>query len=116
MSVNYVDKRLYPPKPEDVTQDFMKNILRTKFSHWRYEREYRSFVGLKEEENGHYFLEFSSSELVLKEVIVGCESDVTRDDVDDALSGHTPHVEAFKARAAFRSFNVVRNKNDAMWS
>ena len=49
------------------------------------------------------------------EVIVGDRSTITRADLAEALGDARDHVTAFKARPAFGSFDVVRNKNDALW-
>ncbi|MNN98719.1 hypothetical protein D3C81_2181770 [compost metagenome] len=52
---------------------------------------------------------------VLKEVIVGCNSDISRERVQKALAGLSSSVESFKVRPAFNSFTVVRNKNKGLW-
>jgi hypothetical protein len=61
-----------------------------------------------------YFAEFSDK-LSLKQVIVGAESTVTRQELAAALSDLAQTVEAFKARLAFRSFRVVRQQNPRLW-
>jgi hypothetical protein len=54
---------------------------------------------------------------LLKQVLVGAESQVTRSQVSDALGDHHgKNVEVFKVRAAFRSFQIVRNKNEKLWT
>jgi hypothetical protein len=93
----------------------MTQLLFTKFSHWSYEDEYRFFVALTDCENGFYFAPFSKS-LELKQVIVGPESDVTRAKLTEALGTLSQQVETFKARASFKSFRVVRNKNERLWA
>ena len=84
MKVEYQAKRL--PCPTNIDFDFMKKVLSTKFSHWKYEKEYRIFFDLdpSEEENGLYFSEFSK-DLDLKQIIVGCNSRLTRNDISKAL-------------------------------
>jgi len=111
--VNYVDLR--PPRPDVLDEAFMKRLLFTKFSHWQYEQEYRVFVQLEEEIDGLYYSEFSD-QLALKRVIVGDQSTITRAQVSDALDGLRNEVEVFKARAGFKAFKVVVNKNMAMWA
>ena len=49
-------------------------------------------------------------------MIVGVQSKVTRGDVAGALDGVETKVNVFKARASFESFEIVRNKNRAMWT
>lgn len=110
--VAYVDSRLPRPDVPDVA--FMKKLLLTKFAHWQYEQEYRVFVQLEEEIGGLYFSEFSD-QLTLKRVIVGDQSSISRAEVSGALGDLETGVEVFKARAAFKSFNVVRNRDETMW-
>ena len=65
-------------------------------------------------EGGLYFEPFTD-DLKPVEVIVGDRSTITRADLAEALGDARDHVTAFKARPAFGSFDVVRNKNDALW-
>ena len=90
-------------------------VLTTKFEHWSYEDEYRLFPQLQDREpSGHYFLEFDD-QVALREVIVGHRSAISRDDVAQALGPLAPQVKSYRARLAFRSFDVVRQKNDRLW-
>ena len=109
--VDYVDSRF--PVPAALDQEFMKRLYFTKFSHWKYEEEYRAFVSLDTMVEGHYFMDFSDVLLKLKTVIVGAESAIRRADVADALVGIDAGVETFKSRAAFKSFAIVRNMDDS---
>lgn len=111
--VTYVEKR--PPRPPTLDEAFMKHLLFSKFAHWYYEQEYRAFVHLDEEDEGHYFMDFSR-QLKLKEVIVGDQSALTRAEVAAAIRGVGSRVVAFKARAGYTTFNVVRQLNQAMWA
>ena len=52
----------------------------------------------------------------LKEVIVGSESRPSRGDISNALTQVPSRVDVFKARPSFKSFRVVRNKNEALWT
>jgi len=112
--VSYVNSRF--PKPENPkTESFIEKLLYTKFAHWSYEDEYRLYVALNDQENGLYFVSFSD-ELILKQVIVGSESSVARADVSNALKALSGSVEQFKARPAFKSFKIVRQKDDRLWA
>lgn len=110
--IDYVDRRLN--KPDTLDEAFMKKLLLTKFKHWKYEQEYRVHLGLEEEIDGFYFADFSEN-LLLKRVIVGSQSEITRAQISRALGGLSTNVETFKARADFSSFKVVRNENEALW-
>jgi hypothetical protein len=119
--INYVERRLKRP-PDFLAQTeakrhaFLLRLVTTKFHHWRYEGEHRLYVrlGTKEPDTGHYFFDFEK-QLVLREVIVGAESDTTRKQVRDELGSLASTVGAFKSRPGFSSFEVVRNQDRHMW-
>ena len=113
--VRYVSKRITCPPEIDLA--VMKKFLTTKFKHWSYEEEYRSFIALDPQvaENGLYFSDFSEN-LRLKTVIVGSRSSVTRERLNQALGELASKVVVFKSRPAFKSFRVVRNKKEALWA
>lgn len=95
----------------------MIKILSTKYSHWRYEREVRCFVHLTDppDADGLHFQEFGS-ELNLREIIVGSQSDVTRSELREAMGGLGATVSTFKARLSFKAFTVVRQRAEQMWT
>lgn len=118
--VNYASERLIA-KPSAMqsagaeAEAHVMEILTTKFEHWIYEDEYRVFPQLQEpDQSGLYFLEFDG-QVALREVIVGPRSSINRADVAHALGALAPQVQSYKARLAFRSFDVVRQKNDRLW-
>jgi hypothetical protein len=110
--VDYVKMRFQSPL--ELDEAFMKKLLVTKFIHWAYEEEYRIYVSLEDEREGLFYADFSDS-LVLRQVIVGAQSQLTRSQISAALGDLCDKVEVFKARAAFKSFKVVRNKDDSLW-
>jgi hypothetical protein len=121
LKVSYTKKRLTPrvhviegEAPENQKEMF--RVLTTKYLHWHYESEMRLFLGLndKDPDNGLYFADFADR-LVLKQVIVGHLSKVTRTDVRDALGDIANGVEAFKARLAFKTYTVTKQRKEAMW-
>lgn len=109
----YVKSRLTWPKIVD--ENFVQKLLFTKFLHWSYEDEYRVFLSLDTHIDGLYYADFSEK-LVLRQVIVGAEADIARTEVMSALGNLSTNTEVFKARAAFKSFRTVRNKNEALWA
>jgi hypothetical protein len=118
--VNYVSERLLA-KPSAMKSEgpeaeaHVMEILTTKFEHWSYEDEYRVFPQLQERDpSGLYFLEFDD-QVSLREVIVGPHSSLSRSDVAQVLGALAPQVQSYKARLAFRSFDVVRQRNDRLW-
>jgi hypothetical protein len=114
--VKYRSTRMPTPVGRDMVEADVDSLLLTKFSAWRYESEYRCFYRLDESihENGLYFEPFSPT-LKLAEIIVGDQSTITRAELAAALSDQQPNVTAIKARPAFGSFSVVKNRNSALW-
>lgn len=49
------------------------------------------------------------------QVIVGAELECSRDEIKEALDHKHSEVEQFKARAAFKSFRVIKNRKQSMW-
>jgi hypothetical protein len=114
--VKYRRSRLPVPTGRNLVGTDVDGLLLTKFSAWRYETEFRCFCPLNQNihEDGLYFEPFSA-DLKLAEVIVGAASTITRSELAVALGSENGHVETFKARPAFGSFSVVRNRNKALW-
>jgi hypothetical protein len=104
-------------EPKDLNEELMAALACTKYAHWRYEREFRAFVGLEERdaETGLYFAEFSEN-LRLTHVIVGALASIGRTEIDEAIGGLVPRPTVFKARLAFKSFRVVRNRDESLWN
>lgn len=100
-AVKYVEERA-------TSAENISELLTTKFSHWEYEEESRIFVELGEPENGLHYKNFSE-DLELKQVIIGSSSDSTRRKIVENY-GSKNGIEIFKARAAFKSFKIVRNR------
>ena len=109
-------KKWYADGDLEKEEKEMQKVLRTKFSHWKYEEEVRCFVNLEniDSDSKLYFMNFSN-ELVLDQVIVGSESGFLRKEIKDAIMEDYEHVTQFKARAAFTKFEVVRNRNPSLW-
>jgi hypothetical protein len=80
------------------------------------ESELRLFTALndKDADTGLFFAEFADR-LRLKEVIVGPLSKVTRADVEEALGDLGKKVTIFKARLAFKTYRVTRQRKNALW-
>ena len=98
-------------------EDTVLKFLSTKYSHWRYEQEVRSFIHLveRDSENPPFFTSFSDK-LKLQEVIVGAESKVTRAEVTEALGDLSSDVSIRNARLAFKSFRVTTQHDSRLCS
>jgi hypothetical protein len=104
-------------KKHAIDKAALMNFLFTKYAHWRYEAEARRFIDLKDSarEGGLYFAEFGN-QLRLASVMVGAQSAVTRRNLTDALGNLAPGVETRKARLAFGTFRVVRQRKEDLWT
>ena len=114
--VHYRRKRMPAPIDRELEGKDVDDILLTKFSAWRYESEYRAILRLSDSvrDGGLYFERFSES-LQLTQVILGDRSTVSRAQLAKALGSSQAHVESFKARSAFKTFSVVRNRDPKLW-
>src|SRR6266571_6404666 len=90
---------------------FVQDLLHTKYEHWAYEEEVRTFVKLDHSaiENGSYFYPFDSA-LALREVILGpvCELPIER--VRELAHSVYDQVSVIKSRLAFKWFDVVADE------
>jgi len=107
--VHYVKERLRVRG--EITEEIMLKFLTTKFEHWSYEEEYRLFLSLEEEEDGLFYANFSDN-LKLEQVIVGANSTITPSELFKAITDIIRELQVFKARPAFRKFEIVRNRNE----
>ena len=91
---------------------FMEDILIIKFSHWNYEQEYRRFEDLSptsptKKIGTFYYVDFSD-ELVLREVIIGINSPVTKNQLKGAI-GASPEIAVLKARLHDSRFAIEKS-------
>lgn len=119
MKVNYRSSRL-KLSPTDFLDPaafkrWMEAYASTKYLHWKYEQEHRVFVDISRLNRSGLMFQAIDNRIKLRQVIVGSRSVVTRKRVGDALRGFDYHVEAFKVRAAFSTFSMVRNKDETLW-
>ena len=88
--------------------DDINSVLWTKFTRWRYEKEQRRFVQLKEclSEGNLYFWPFGN-DLQLREVKVGSRCSIGRLKIEHCLAEIKGDVRLIKAREAFKTFRIV---------
>jgi hypothetical protein len=121
--VRYVANRISPNlkamrKFGPAAVSHMLDLLTIKFEHWHYEQEHRLFVKLDEKDarSGLYFFDFANiSDVVLSEIIVGAYSEISPEQIERALGRRSAKVKAHKARLAFRTFEVVEQRNQNLW-
>ncbi len=101
----------------DIKEDHLKKMIHTKYIDWHYEKEYRAGVELNNPDpvSGLSFINFHKG-LILKSVILGERSKVTRAKLDTVLKCHdNVDVTAFKTRAGFKHFRIEENKLKSAW-
>jgi hypothetical protein len=103
-----LDRQLAKAAPDEALG---LRLMTTKYEGWVYEDEVRLFVALSESdlETGMYFYEFGK-DVVLKEIIVGARSTLTRPALAKLLSKDEATPRIIKARLAFNTFTVVSNR------
>lgn len=107
--VKYESKLL--PFPEKPKLKDVESMLFTKYKHWEYEQEIRTWADLDEEENGIFYADFGI-DLQLVEVIMGCRCSASRDSLTKALGSLAKEAQIIKARAAHDAFAIVRDEKD----
>lgn len=111
--VQYEDQRLRDELEEDpeltsIPEDLQAQLLRTKYSGWKYENEYRRVVTLADAipEGRLHFMPFGP-ELELAEVILGEQCTHNLETIRHLVAGRYSGVTTFRARLAFKWFSVV---------
>ena len=108
-TVNYLDRRwtFRDLVPEKIRPG---PLFCMKFSDWQYEEECRRIITLADarKDGVHLFWPFGP-DLMLRQVIVGPRSKVTKRLLKEVLGDDLKHVELTRSRLAFRKFRVVTN-------
>lgn len=111
--VDYQDDPIPCPNFDLLTDaewtSFVRKVLFTKFSHWRYEDEIRVWRSVKDPPSPLNFVDFCEN-LKLVEVIVGARSTVTKQAVIQAL-GPSAEKTVSRVRAGYDNFEMVKDEN-----
>ncbi len=105
--IDYVPRRF--PFPISLEQEVGDRLLFTKYQNWRYEQEIRIWAALNEKEGDLYFAPFGE-ELKLVKVIAGARYELSEKDIVQALGSLAKDVSLIQARAGFKEFEIVKNK------
>ena len=120
---HFLSKIIYTSQRANVTFDttakkivdglnVVDKLIRTKFTDWKYEDEYRLFIELDPTtvEAGNYFVDFSDN-IKLMEVILGMNCALPIRRVRQLLETDLTHVRVKKAGMALRSFKVIEDRS-----
>lgn len=107
--VGYVKDRIPLQLPLSPTN--AKQLLFTKYRDWRYEEELRGWVRLKQRDasTGLYFYSFDER-VQLREVVAGPSCATPKAIIEAAVKGYKDRILLMKARLAFKTFRVVKDK------
>lgn len=94
-----------------VDVELLERVVTTKYAQWAYEEEWRLFAKLEESDptNGEYYLDFGPN-LTLREIIVGARCTNSVGSFKGLVGKVEKSVEIIKARPAFETFTMVRQK------
>lgn len=94
-----------------LTHEGIEQVITTKYEQWAYEEEWRLFLNLKDKDpiNGEYYLAIGP-DLVLREIILGARCTASVGSFRKLVGKVDHSVTIIKARAAFESFTMVRQK------
>ena len=106
----------FPPIQDKFDQEFLEKILTTKFSDWKYEKEWRIFCNLNPanksyaiKEGKFYFEEYSET-IKLKEVILGCKYNLSISKFQQLQKFAGCNVDVFKAKVSSNGFMMEKEK------
>jgi len=94
-----------------IDRELLLKVLTTKFTQWAYEQEWRLLSKLEERDpdNGFFYIPFGPA-LSLREIIVGTRCKKPIGSFKKLLTHIEEPVTIIKARAAFESFSMVKQK------
>ncbi|WKL58041.1 DUF2971 domain-containing protein [Asticcacaulis sp. ZE23SCel15] len=97
---------------EDITNVELAELIRHKSSVWRYEKEYRLLCpnyepSAKDPISQIYFLNFSDR-FKLKQVILGCNSNLSSLRLKQVLASKSKSIRCFRARPSDVGFKVTK--------
>jgi hypothetical protein len=105
--VTYVEQ---PIRLTHLDCEIANKTLFTKYEHWHYEEEIRTWASLEEKSGEDYFYNFGET-LRLAEIIIGPGCMVSKRRVLQALGANQKVVRLLKARLAYTAFRVVEDEN-----
>lgn len=101
---------------EQLGEDFVITVMRTKYRRWAYEQEWRVICPLQGATDGGLYFAPMNDQVRLREVIIGAASRVTRAEVAEALSSNAAGVAVKNSRLSFRQYQVVTQRDPQFWT
>jgi hypothetical protein len=88
-----------------ATDSLLQRKYLVKYHRWRYEDEVRMFSRLKE--NGLTFLNFNDEDFILRQVILGLRSAMTKRAIVERLRRYAEKIEILKATLSPDEFRII---------
>lgn len=109
--VNYIETRLLHSAEKSLhnSSEFIDEMLFHKAQEWSYERELRAIVLLDGPGLPLHHIPFGT-QIQLREVIIGAKCAFSPRDLEPFILPQETSVTIKKARAAFKTFEIVENK------
>ena len=92
-----------------VDIEMVDRLWFAKYDHWKYEDEIRMIARIETKVRDLYFMNFSD-DLVLREIVVGCKSNISRLRIKHHLGVGFADIPIIKARPALDSFQMVKDE------
>jgi hypothetical protein len=117
LDVHYQPNVLQIKHPEEVDEDLVMRMLRTKHESWSYEQEVRLFVQINDPPDAAGLLWSEIGSIVeLKEVIIGTQcSPAMSEKVIEALKRYGDSVKRYWAGMRLDAFLLVRQDHPPAW-
>ena len=109
--VKYMSERL--ARETLKMSDCNERLLTTKFKHWEYEKERRLIIELSKHSKDSEGLRFRGfgNDMELKEIYLGCKSDLSFDDITSSYSSGNKAVIVKSTRPSFKNFQIVWDRS-----
>lgn len=90
----------------------LDDLIRTKFTDWQYEKEYRMYAQLsKSDQKAKLSFTKFSQDLILREVILGMNCPKPIEEVRKLVDSRFSKVKVIKAGMALRTFKVIEDRS-----
>ena len=105
--VNSSSRSLGENKQSDNNDKNLRDFLLTKSSDWKYEKEWRCFINLDNEEDGNTYEKFPDM-LILKEVIIGLHSSLSVSKIRKITDKISDEIDVFSTCKMSGQFALER--------
>lgn len=109
--------------PDNVNNNNYNAILGTKSEDWSYEKEHRLHIPLENKivirEGENYFMPFqvmTDNTFMLNRIFIGYRCRLGIENIKHDVKDYRHEVEVIQTRPAFKSFEVIEQKEKQFWN